>query len=288
MTTHSFEKPILVLGATGKTGRRVAERLAARGLAVRAGSRNASPAFDWNDSSTWASALDGVSAVYISYYPDLAVPGAQEAVEALAKLAVGMGVRRMVLLSGRGEEEAQATEEALKLIGADLTIVRASWFNQNFSEGAFLDYILAGEVALPVGDVREPFVDADDIADIVVSALTGDWHIGQTYEVTGPRLLTFAEAVGEIAAAAGRDVQCANHAGRIPRRHWGRWPAAGYRLAARRTVHARARWPQRISDRRRGTRARPPAAQLHRLCLGNGGARRLEHGAGSLNPLWPR
>lgn len=207
MNTQSFEKPILVLGATGKTGRRVAERLTARGLPVRLGSRNASPAFDWNDRATWADALNGVRAVYISYYPDLAAPGAKDAVEALAKLAVEMGVKRLVLLSGRGEEEAQATEEALKAIDAELTIVRASWFNQNFSEGAFLDYILAGEVALPVGDVREPFVDADDIADIVVSALTGDWHIGHLYEVTGPRLLTFAEAVGEIATAAGRDIR---------------------------------------------------------------------------------
>ncbi|MGE0282229.1 MAG: NAD(P)H-binding protein [Rhizobiaceae bacterium] len=207
MNMQSFEKPILVLGATGKTGRRVAERLTARGLPVRLGSRNATPAFDWNDRSTWAGALDGVRAVYISYYPDLAVPGAKDAVEALAKLAVEMSIKRLVLLSGRGEEEAQATEEALKALGAELTIVRASWFNQNFSEGAFLDYILAGEVALPVGDVREPFIDADDIADVVVAALTGDWHIGQLYEVTGPRLLTFAEAVGEIAAAAGREVR---------------------------------------------------------------------------------
>ncbi len=207
MNTQTSHKPILVLGANGKTGRRVAERLTARGLPVRLGSRNATPAFDWNDRSTWAGALDGVSAVYISYYPDLAVPGAKDAVEALAKLAVGMGVRRLVLLSGRGEEEAQATEEALKALDADLTIVRASWFNQNFSEGAFLDYILAGEMALPVGGVREPFVDADDIADVVVAALTGDWHVGQLYEVTGPRLLTFAEAVAEIAAAAGRDIR---------------------------------------------------------------------------------
>ena len=207
MNTLKPEKPILVLGATGKTGRRVAELLTARGLPVRLGSRNALPTFDWNDRSTWAEALNGVRAVYISYYPDLAVPGAKDAVEALAKLAVDMGVKRLVLLSGRGEEEAQATEEALKALGADLTIVRASWFNQNFSEGAFLDYILAAEVALPVGDVREPFVDADDIADVVVSALTSDWHIGHLYEVTGPRLLTFAEAVGEIAAASGRDIR---------------------------------------------------------------------------------
>jgi uncharacterized protein YbjT (DUF2867 family) len=205
--TQTLEKPILVLGGTGKTGRRVAERLAMRGLPVRIGSRSATPAFDWNDRSSWTPVLEGVRAVYLSYYPDLTVPGAKDAVEALAKLAVDMGIRRLVLLSGRGEEEAQATEEALKTIGADLTIVRASWFMQNFSEAAFLDYILAGEMALPIGKVREPFVDADDIADVSVAALTDDRHIGQLYEVTGPRLLTFAEAAGEIAAATAREVR---------------------------------------------------------------------------------
>jgi uncharacterized protein YbjT (DUF2867 family) len=206
--TQIHERPILVLGGTGKTGRRVAEQLAARGLPVRIGSRSATPAFDWNDRSSWTAALEGVRAVYVSYYPDLTIPGAKDAIEALAKLAVGMGIRRLVLLSGRGEEEAQATEAALMALGADLTIVRTSWFMQNFSEGAFRDDILAGELALPVGAVREPFVDAEDIADVAVAALTDDRHIGQTYELTGPRLLTFADAVGEIAATTGRGVRC--------------------------------------------------------------------------------
>lgn len=206
MQTH--DPQILVLGGTGKTGRRIAERLVARGLPVRVGSRSASPAFDWNDRSSWAPALEGVSAIYISYFPDIALPGAKRIVEALAKLALERGIRRFVLLSGRGEEEALATEDALSGLGADLTIVRASWFMQNFSEGAFAEDIAAGELALPVGQVREPFVDAEDIADVAVAALTDDRHIGHTYEVTGPRLLTFAEAVGEIAAATGREVRC--------------------------------------------------------------------------------
>lgn len=206
--TPIHEKPILILGGTGKTGRRIAEQLEARGLSVRIGSRSAKPAFDWNDRSTWAPVLEGVRAVYVSYYPDLTIPGAKDAIEALAKLAVGMDIRRLVLLSGRGEEEAQATEAALMALGADLTIVRASWFMQNFSEGAFRDDILAGELALPVGAVSEPFVDVEDITDVAVAALTEDRYIGQTYELTGPRLLTFAEAVGEIAAATGREVRC--------------------------------------------------------------------------------
>lgn len=206
-TLQQTTRPILVLGGTGKTGRRIAEQLAARDLPVRIGSRGATPSFDWENRATWAPALDGVGAVYISYYPDLAAPGASEAIGAFADLAVAMGAKRLVLLSGRGEAEAQRAEERVKQSGADWTVLRCSWFMQNFSEGFVLDGILAGEVALPVGSVGEPFVDADDIADVAVAALSDDRHIGQLYELTGPRLLTFAEATAEIARAAGRDIR---------------------------------------------------------------------------------
>ena len=207
MKDNSTTKATLVLGGTGKTGRRVAKRLRARGLPVRIGSRSAEPRFDWNDAATWASVLQGVGAVYITYQPDLAVPGAVEAVWSFTKAALEAGVRRMVLLSGRGEGEAQRAEQALQDTDADWTIVRATWFAQNFSEGFLLDAVLAGMVALPAGDVGEPFVDVDDIADVAVAALTEDGHVGQLYEVTGPRLLTLAQAVEEIARAAGREIR---------------------------------------------------------------------------------
>ena len=208
MTRNSHQtKPTLVLGGTGKTGRRVLERLRARGLPARVGSRAAAPPFDWEDRATWAPALHGVGSVYISYYADLAAPGAVEAVGSFAELAVANDVPRLVLLAGRGEPEAELAEQAVRESGAELTVVRATWFSQNFSEGDFLDQVLHGEVALPAGDMAEPFVDADDIADVAVAALTEDRHIGKLYELTGPRLLTFAEAVEEIAKATGRDVR---------------------------------------------------------------------------------
>jgi uncharacterized protein YbjT (DUF2867 family) len=197
----------LVLGGTGKTGRRVVERLAARGVPVRIGSRTGRPAFDWDDRSGWAAALQGVSAVYIAYAPDLAMPGAVDVVDAFARQAVESGARRLVLLSGRGEEEAQLCEAAVQASGADWTILRASWFSQNFSENYLVDAVRSGLVALPASPVGEPFIDADDIADAAVAALTEDGHIGQLYELTGPRLLSFADAVGEIAEAAGRDIR---------------------------------------------------------------------------------
>ncbi|MBZ9994936.1 NAD(P)H-binding protein [Mesorhizobium sp. BH1-1-4] len=203
------DKPILILGGTGKTGRRLAGLLTAHGVPVRIGSRSGIPRFDWEVPATWGPAVQGVGAVYISYYPDIAVPGAAEIVDAFARLAVQHGVRRLVLLSGRGEHEAQRAEEMLKASGADWTILRCAWFSQNFSEGFLVESLLQGEVALPVGDVGEPFVDADDIAEAAFVALTEPGHVGQLYELTGPRLLSFAEAVAEIAKAADRDIRYA-------------------------------------------------------------------------------
>lgn len=198
---------ILILGGGGKTGRRVAERLRAKGKNVRLASRSTVPAFDWTDPSGWSAALDGVDAAYVSYQPDLAAPGAVEAIGKLSRLAIEKGVKHLVLLSGRGEDEALASEEALKQSGAGYTIIRASWFFQNFSEAFLLEGIQTGELILPVGDVREPFIDTGDIADVAVAALTAPGHAGKTYEVTGPRLMTFGEAVAEIAKQTGRNIR---------------------------------------------------------------------------------
>jgi uncharacterized protein YbjT (DUF2867 family) len=200
---------ILVIGGTGKTGRRVAERLQAREVPVRIGSRAGEPPFDWEDRRTWEPALRGATAAYVSYHPDLAVPGTADVIGALAERAVAAGTRRLVLLSGRGEHEAERAEQALQASGAEWTIVRCSWFMQNFSEGYFAESLAAGELALPVGDVGEPFVDVEDIADVAVAALTEDGHAGRLYELTGPRLLTFAEAVAEVGRAAGRPLRYA-------------------------------------------------------------------------------
>jgi uncharacterized protein YbjT (DUF2867 family) len=207
MTEQNQSMPTLVLGGTGKTGRRVAERLAARGVPVRVGSRSGEPPFDWEDRATWAPALRDMQAAYVSYYPDLAVPGSVDAVGSFAEQAVSNGVPRLVLLAGRGEPEAELAEQAVRDSGAEVTVVRSTWFAQNFSEDYMLEHVLSGTVALPAGDTPEPFVDADDIADVAVAALTEDGHVGQLYELTGPRLLTFAEAVEEIAKAAGREVR---------------------------------------------------------------------------------
>ncbi len=201
------QQPVLVLGGTGKTGRRVAARLRDRGIPVRIASRTSEVAFDWEDSSTWGAALDGAGAVYISYYPDLAAPGAPEAVRALADAALERGVRRLVLLSGRGEVEAQRAEQAVFDSGADVTVVRCAWFMQNFSEDFLRDAVLSGEIVLPGGDALEPWVDVDDIADVAVAALTEDGHVGELYELTSPQLYTLSDLAAELGRAVGRDVR---------------------------------------------------------------------------------
>lgn len=204
--TRSSDARTLVLGGTGKTGRRVVDRLTALGRSVRVGSRSGEPPFDWEDMSSWPPALHDMRSVYLSYQPDLAAPGAEARVRAFCELAVRSGVRLIVLLSGRGEHEAQQCEQAVRESGADWTILRSSFFAQNFSEGELLGPLLGGELALPIGDVGEPFVDVGDIADVAVAALTQQGHGGHLYEVTGPRLMTFAEATSEIAAVSGQPV----------------------------------------------------------------------------------
>ena len=197
MNESTRQGSTLVLGGTGKIGRRVVERLSARGLPVRIGSRSGEPRFDWEDRATWDPVLEGVGSVYVSHYWD-AIPGAAVTLGSFADLAVESGVPRLVLLSGRGEEEAERAERAVGDSGAELTVLRATWFAQNFSEGYWQRQVQSNELALPAAGTTEPFVDADDIADVAVAALTDDRHIGELYELTGPRLLTFADAVQEL------------------------------------------------------------------------------------------
>jgi uncharacterized protein YbjT (DUF2867 family) len=215
MKSTSTKKPIpggtiLVLGGTGKTGRRISAILQSKGITTRIGSRSAVPAFDWNNDTNWDDSLAGVEAVYINYAPDLAMPGAADSIQAFVNRAKRHNVKRIVLLSGRGEAEAQACEAIVQDSGIDWTIVRASWFFQNFSEGAFVEMVQAGQITLPAMDTPEPFIDVDDIAEVAVAALIDGRHAGEVYEVTGPRLLTFADIAAELSRAVGRTITYVN------------------------------------------------------------------------------
>jgi len=198
---------ILVIGGNGKTGRRVAKNLTDLGHNVRIVGRKTSPAFDWENPQTYEAALKDMDRAYVVYYPDLAVPGSKDAITTLTEKAMKEGLDKMVLLSGKGETEAEACEEIVANSGLNYTLVRASWFNQNFSEGAFLEFVLNGVVALPVPDAEIPFTDANDIADVATQVLMDDSYNGQTITVTGPKKHTFREVVGMMADEIGHPIQ---------------------------------------------------------------------------------
>ncbi|MEM9282738.1 MAG: NAD(P)H-binding protein [Verrucomicrobiota bacterium] len=204
--TNTVTAPFLVIGGSGKTGRRVVERLQALGHDVRGASRSSSPSFDWHHDANWNEVLAGVKALYVTYHPDLSVPGASDHIRALLAVAKAQGVERIVLLSGRGEEEAQLCERLVLNSSIPATVVRCGWFNQNFSESFFRDLLMSGTLAVPNAHVGEGYVDADDIADVATAALTQDGHEGQIYQLTGPELLTFRDIAAIFQEITGREM----------------------------------------------------------------------------------
>ncbi|MFI5622772.1 NmrA family transcriptional regulator [Nocardioides sp. NPDC051685] len=192
----------LITGATGKTGLRVAHRLQALDRDVRAVTRHSTPRFDWHDQTTWSEAVDGCASAYLTFQPDLGLPGADEIIGAFAAQAVAAGCSRLVLLSGRGEDGAQRAEQAMTASGAEWTILRSAFFLQNFTEGAFADELAAGSLSMVEHTVAEPFVDAADIADVAVAVLLDKEYVGRVLELTGPQLLTFEEAAHAIGGPA--------------------------------------------------------------------------------------
>ena len=198
--------PILIIGKNAKTGLRVDQRLQSMGHTTRAVSRSTSPAFDWEDPDTWQTALEGIESAYVTFYPDLAIPTAEQTIRDFVAVAKTSGLRHVVLLSGRGEAGAERAEAVLKASGLDWNIVRANWFMQNFSEGFMIEGILSGELMLPASDIKEPFVDVDDIADVAVAALTRPELRNRLFEVSGPRAMTFAQCAAEISQAVGYSV----------------------------------------------------------------------------------
>lgn len=207
MTTHFRKVTTLVVGGTGKTGARVADGLNAAGQRVRVTSRRGTPSFDWARPENWSEVIGGAEQLYISYAPDLALPTAAAQIGEFTRLAVRQGTRRIVLLSGRGEPECEPAERAVQSSGAAWTILRCSWFNQNFSDGALLPAVLSGVIRMPAGDVVEPFIDTRDIADVATATLSAPGHDGKIYELTGPQLLDFGDVASAISSASGLSVR---------------------------------------------------------------------------------
>jgi len=204
MNTH--QNLIGIIGASGKTGGRVKLKLNELGYNVKGLSRQTTPSFDWDQPEQWQASLEGLTSLYITYQPDLAIPRAAEDIKTLISAAKAAGVQHLVLLSGRGEEGAENAEQQVINSGLEWNIVRASWFMQNFSESFMLDGVLAREMVLPHAKADEPFIDVDDIADVVTAAMIKPELRNQLFEITGPELLSFEYCVATIATAIGKKI----------------------------------------------------------------------------------
>jgi uncharacterized protein YbjT (DUF2867 family) len=201
----------LILGGTGKTGRRIVERLAALGVDAVAGSRHPQPGlpsilFDWDDTTTHV--LDDVDTLYLMP-PALRVDHVGIVTAFIEQAA---SVRRVVFLSARGVDVAppnplRAIETMLQDSGLAWSVLRPTWFNQNFTEGVFAGGIADGVIVAPTGDGAVPSIDADDIADVAVALLTRPKLDGAAYDISGPTALSFAEMAAHISSASGRVVR---------------------------------------------------------------------------------
>ncbi|MEV6416328.1 NAD(P)H-binding protein [Kribbella sp. NPDC051718] len=211
MTTTN---PFLIIGGKGKTGRRVAEQLDARGVPYRLASRSSEQRFDWYDESTWSPTIAGIDTAYLA--PPVGPTGLAQAGRFIQQ-AAAEGLRRVVLLSGRGVgspgrdfavyESSVELENSVRASGADWTIVRPAWFAQNFSEDFLFDYVLGGEIRLAAGDGGEAWIDTNDVGDVMAAALLDERHTGETYSLSGPRTLTLAEVAAELSTVTGRQVK---------------------------------------------------------------------------------
>jgi uncharacterized protein YbjT (DUF2867 family) len=189
----------LLLGGTGKVGRRLAAVLREQGQDVRVASRGDSGdvRFDWHDESTWPAALAGVDGVFI-VGPGSATDWSPK-LRALLMTAHEAGVRNAVLLSARGVEfhpegAVALAEQVLREGPLAWTILRPTHFAQNFTEAMFVPDA-AGEVRAPVADARHPFVDVQDIAEVAAAALTDPAHDGK---ISGPEAIAFADAAQAV------------------------------------------------------------------------------------------
>ena len=209
--------PILILSGKGKTGRRVAAQLEARGVPFRLASRSSEQRFDWYDESTWSATIAGAGTAYLA--PPVGPTGLAQAGRFIQQ-AAAEGLRRVVLLSGRGVgspgrdfavyDGQVDLEHAVQASGADWTIVQPAWFAQGFSEDFLRYHVLAGEIRLSAGTGAEAWIDTNDVGDVMTAALLDEAYTGQVIAISGPRPLTMTEVADALSTATGRPITYAD------------------------------------------------------------------------------
>ena len=211
----------LILGGTGKTGRRLGQALTSAGHVARLASRHSAVRFDWHDQSGWPEALRGADGLFI-VGPGSATDWSPLLTDLLAAAAAN-GVARAVLLSARAVEflpdgAVARAERALRAGPLPWTILRPAHFAQNFTEAMFASS--DGRILAPAGTGAEPFIDVQDIAEVAAAVLAGGTFDGMTLELSGPEAVSFTEAAAILAAVSGTPVRYADeseedHVGRL-------------------------------------------------------------------------
>lgn len=227
---------VWIEGATGKAGKRVVAALTAAGVPVRAASRHpgepsgsVTPVrFDWYDESTWTPAVGDAAAVFLK-----GLDSDDDAAAIMTRFLAASSVSRVVLMSAVGVDRTpeaaprRAVELAVERSGKSWTILRPSWFLQNFDED---EWVFAralrerNELYAGSGESRVGFTDTRDLADAAVAVLTEDGHEGRGYTITGPDQLTFGEMAQLLAEVSGRPIR---HVDATPSEHRAHFAKSG-------------------------------------------------------------
>ncbi|WP_298014196.1 SDR family oxidoreductase [uncultured Aquabacterium sp.] len=210
-----MSQKILVLGATGNVGQPLVQALLARGQHVKAASRSGKPVagaegvvFDYARPETFHAAFDGVDRAYVM------LPGGHvNSKELLLPVIQAAAARRVkvVLQTVFGVDADDAipyrqVEIALERSGTPYVILRPNWFSDNFHNfwKAGIDH---GQIALPAGTGKSSFIDVRDIAESAAVALTTDRFDGQSFNLTGPEAVSYADAAQLLSEVAGKPVR---------------------------------------------------------------------------------
>jgi uncharacterized protein YbjT (DUF2867 family) len=204
---------VLVTGGTGKTGSLVARQLAARGVEARVATRNVTTPdqvhFEWGNTASFSTALDGVDAIYLVAPTDRTdhLP----VMRPLLEQAVNQGVSQLVLLSASSlPEGAPMMGEVhawLRANAARWTVLRPSWFMQNFVTQHLPSIVNEGCIYSATQDGRTPFIDAADIAAVAVEALSDPTLASAERILTGPETLSYDEVAARLSAVSQRPVR---------------------------------------------------------------------------------
>ncbi|RKH18778.1 oxidoreductase [Corallococcus sp. CA047B] len=255
---------ILVTGASGNTGRPIAEGLASEGFRVRTATRSTTPPFpsadhvlfDWADPTTHEPAVDGVDRMYLLLPPLDADPSLL--MNPFIERALARGVRRVVLLSASAIPEGSPglgqVHRFVREHAPEWSVLQPSWFMQNFANpqnqhGASVRR--DGTLMTSTDKGRVGFVDTADIAAVGVRALADEPSHDTAHVITGPQALSYDDIAAVMSRVSGRPIRHVHASQEEVRRHLQEgtgMPEAYARLLAGLDVTLRDGAEDRVTD----------------------------------------